>query len=89
MLEFLNGYQLPEQVVDLVQLRDLDVFGSPGARACVDRVLVQHERAECEVERLGVEGRGKLACRGVPVLAEDGALREAIWLVDEAPVPVE
>ena len=91
MLTLMNGYDSPEQIVDRVKLRDLAVFRRADARSCVDRVLVQCEQAECEVECLaGDEGQARrLTCRGVPIMGEGGALRESVWLVDEAPERVE
>ena len=90
MMELLNGYEGPERVVDRVEMRNLGIFGGQDGRACVDRVLVGREPAEFEFQAAAEQGRARtLKCRGVPVLGENGDLREAVWLVDEASGRVE
>jgi PAS domain S-box-containing protein len=85
MIEFLEGYASPEEIVGRVQVRRLDMFKESAIRRSLAGLFKEHRPVEfkCRVSEPGGRSRA-LRCRGTPVIAGQDGLTETVWLVEEA-----
>lgn len=84
MMEFLNGYQSREEIVEVVRMPDLAVFSDSAARAGIQEVLGEGKPARFECEIVAADGsRHVLSCQGMPVLEEGERPTGALWLVED------
>ncbi len=84
MMEFLNGCQSQEEIVGVVRMPDLAVFGDSAARTGIQEVLGQGKPARFECETVVADGsRHVLSCQGMPVLEDGERPTGALWLVED------
>jgi PAS domain S-box-containing protein len=85
MMEFLDGYASPEELVGRVQVRRLGMFKESATRRSVAELFKERRSVEfqCRVSASGGRSRA-LRCRGTPVIAGQGGLTETVWLVEDA-----
>jgi len=90
MIEILDGFKGPEELVGRVRLSKLPMFSTSGARNRIRQVL-EGGRAvefECRPPAAGAGTSGRiLRCRGVPVVSDGHELTGAIWSVEDAAPP--
>lgn len=84
MMEFLDGYQSPDEVIETVRLPDLAPFSEPSAQSGIQKVFSEGQRVSFQCRATAADGRRRaLSCEGVPVFGEGEGLTETVWFVQD------
>jgi hypothetical protein len=85
MVNLLNGYDAPEQLIENVGLLELGMFAAPPARAEVERLLGEGAPAEFTHQWESRDGRTfALRCRGVALREGGDQVSGSVWVVEAA-----
>jgi hypothetical protein len=93
MLDYLNGFDEPSDLIDRIGVRALALFAGSEAQDCIKTVLDEGKSAAFDTTSHPVSGRSiDLTCRGIPVLPDpedpmaiaataEGPAAGSLWLV--------